>query len=187
MVEGKTSYEDLIKKSKMRAFLNDVMNDWNDISFTNIVKIPTEDNTEPTQEMVDEFMPITLKQIELLKPKTIVCLGKFASRQFGLENTWDTKRIGDIKYISFPHPSYLDRTGEREEYINELKWRLFQHKLLNHWDFDNIVYLMARVDGKKIIRKIEGFKWYCFVKEDGKYIKVYLKWSYRTTFKETIG
>lgn len=173
MREGTLTYEELIKKSKMGIFLDKVMNNWDDISFTNIVKIPTMDNAEPSQEMIDEFMPITLKQIELLKPKTVVCLGKFSSRQFGLENIWDMKKIDDIKFISFPHPSYLDRTKEKKEYINELRWRLFQHKLLNHWDFDGVIYLMARVDGKKVIRKIEGFKWYCFINKNGEYIKVY--------------
>lgn len=110
--EFEKSYEELIKNSKIGNFIAKIINNkWEKISLTNIVKIATEDNQIPTDGMIQTFFPITQKQIELLQPKLIICLGKFAGKQFGINEFYNIQRYKNSFITMFYHPSYLMRKG----------------------------------------------------------------------------
>ncbi|MEK6880588.1 MAG: uracil-DNA glycosylase family protein, partial [Nanoarchaeota archaeon] len=117
-------YFNNIYNSIMGDFLKSLVGEsWNHISFTNIVKVPTLDNSEPSQELIDNFFPITKKQINLLQPNLVVLIGKFAGKQFGIENFYEFKKIDNIDYFLIPHPSYINRLDvkEREDIIWKIK------------------------------------------------------------------
>lgn len=57
---------------------------------TNVVKDRPPQNRDPTQEEIETYSPFLVKQIDIIKPKVIAPLGRFAMRflmkQFGLED-----------------------------------------------------------------------------------------------------
>jgi len=50
-----------------------------EVYITNIVKLRPPNNRNPTQEEIKEFSPYLDRQIEIIKPKIICCLGNFAT------------------------------------------------------------------------------------------------------------
>jgi uracil-DNA glycosylase len=90
--------------------------DWSKVSFTNYVKVPTLNNTTPGDDLVFEYTPIILRQIYLLKPKLIVCLGKFVGKQFNIDESYKLSRWFGLPIVMFPHPSYITRQGT--QYMN---------------------------------------------------------------------
>lgn len=125
--EFEQSYINVIKKSLIGKCIHKMINGkWNNISLTNIVKIPTEKNIEPTQEIIDEFMPVIIKQIKLLKPDLIICLGKFAGKQFKLDQMYTLKKYLNIPIMMVYHPSYLYRTNKIKEETEKIN-RFIKH------------------------------------------------------------
>ena len=161
---GEINYEDLIKNSNIGIFLSKIIN-FDSISFTNIVKVPTINNELPSQQLIDIFWPITQKQIEIFKPKIIVCLGKFAGNFFNLTEFYKKKKENEINYVMFPHPSFLSKIPNIEEHLTMMKLKLGKYKIINAWDFDrNEINLLIRENGAKIIKTIKSFKFYFYIK-----------------------
>ena len=67
--EMEQKYQNIIKNTKITSFINNIAGeDWVHISFTNLVKCPTLDNSQPTEEQVKYFEVILQKQILLVNP-----------------------------------------------------------------------------------------------------------------------
>jgi len=115
-------YERVIKITKMGIFMKQVIgDDWSEIGLTNIVKIATSSNRLPTSKLVEKFLPITKKQIDLLQPKIVLCLGKFVGSFFDIDTFYDSCTINNSRYILIPHPSYLFRMGMIDNAIIKIK------------------------------------------------------------------
>lgn len=92
-----------------------------DIYITNILKCRPPGNRNPLQSEIDACTPYLIRQLKIIQPKVICCLGNFASRfvmeLFGLENQCDgiSKIHGkvfdgnydesEIKIIPLYHPA----------------------------------------------------------------------------------
>jgi hypothetical protein len=79
-----------------------------DIAYTNVVKCVTKNNMDPSAPLVEFWLPYLKKELYLLKPKLIVCLGQFAVRIFNSQaSKFKTFRCelveGVVLYL--PHPS----------------------------------------------------------------------------------
>ncbi len=80
------------------------------VYIANILKCRPPNNRDPQQDEIDACQPYLDKQIELIEPKMIVTLGRFAMRL-----AWQDvrisrihgrpKRIGDIVYYPIFHPA----------------------------------------------------------------------------------
>ena len=116
-------YEKMIQQCRIGSVITKIIkNKWHQISLTNIVKIPTENNARPTQQLIDIFLPILQIQIQLLQPKLVILLGLFAGKQFGLSSFYQCRYIDNICYTMCPHPSYLLRNGTVDkdtQYMNQ--------------------------------------------------------------------
>ncbi len=75
---------------------------------TNILKDRPPNNRDPLPEEVEIYFPFLNRQISIIQPKIIVCLGRFSMeymfRKFGLEN--------EIKPISTLHGKPVDAQAE---------------------------------------------------------------------------
>lgn len=124
-IDFENKYFEMIRKTKIGSFITELVgHNWNHISFTNIVKIPTSDNKEPSQDLVDEFKIILQKQITYIQPTLVILLGKFAGRQFGINRFLNFKEINGVKYVMIPHPSFINRLGHKTNYIENIKSKI---------------------------------------------------------------
>jgi uracil-DNA glycosylase len=87
----------------------------------NVVKCRPPNNREPLRDEVEACLPFLLRQIELLSPKVIVCLGKVAlNNLLGTSHSMGRIRgqllsFNDIPLIPTYHPSYILHKKEKEE------------------------------------------------------------------------
>lgn len=63
---------------------------------TSVVKHPTPRNRRPTEKEIIRGLPLLLREIEFVHPKTIVLMGTVA---------WKTPRLKGIKYFETYHPA----------------------------------------------------------------------------------
>jgi len=95
-----------------------------DVYIANIVKCRPPNNRVPTIEEAESCKPYLLKQIEIIDPKILVCLGKTAFMYLMNENLPISKVRGQIfefkgkKVIPTYHPSFLLRnpSAKKEAY-----------------------------------------------------------------------
>jgi len=83
-----------------------------DVSYTNIVKVPVENNDMlKVKELLNIYRHYTDEQIEILKPKIIICLGKFiVNEYFNINmNFNEIRKINDYEIILLRHPAYYSR------------------------------------------------------------------------------
>ncbi len=104
---------------------------------TNVVKCRPPENRDPTKDEVALCEPFLHRQLELLNPEYVVCVGRFAMKVFFPKKKSILKESGRLlgKYYIVPHPSYFLRRGGTgwEEYLNVLRIALHsssQEKLL---------------------------------------------------------
>ena len=106
-----------------------------DVYITNIVKDRPSDNRDPLPEEIKLYAPFLDRQIEIIKPKIIVTLGRYSMdyimRKFGLETELKTisqihgkvfdaeSSYGNINIIPLYHPAVA-------LYNNGLKGQLFK-------------------------------------------------------------
>lgn len=93
---------------------------------TNVVKCRPPENRNPTREEIAACEPFLHRQLELLNPEFIVCVGRFAMNVFFPKKKAILKESGHLvqnKYYIVPHPSYFLRRGGTgwEEYLAELR------------------------------------------------------------------
>lgn len=102
-----------------------------EVYITNIVKCRPPDNRVPHREEIEACLPYLLRQIELIRPRVIVLLGKTPTDQFLPSRQVMTARRGNWgDYRGVPimptfHPSYLIRNeGNRE--LRRMVWEDMQ-------------------------------------------------------------
>ena len=94
-----------------------------DVYIANIIKCRPPQNRDPELEEVEACKGYLLKQIELIKPKIIVTLGRIAFRYLLDDMTPITKARGKIyqfngiKVIPTFHPSYLLRNPSKKREV----------------------------------------------------------------------
>ena len=119
-------YIDALKSSRgtYGTFIHDIYGeDWSDISITNVFKCPFVYNLVPFSTPDKEKQLLT-KQIHLLNPKIIVCVGLIA--RVAMKH-----RVSNhAPLLDVSHPSYLKKTGQYSEKVIEYKKQL--HELLNN-------------------------------------------------------
>jgi uracil-DNA glycosylase family 4 len=92
-----------------------------DVFIGNVVKCRPPNNREPLIDEVEACLPFLRRQIELLNPKIIVCLGKVAlNNLLGTSHSMGRIRgqllsFNNIPLIPTYHPSYILHKKEKEE------------------------------------------------------------------------
>jgi uracil-DNA glycosylase len=102
-----------------------------DVFIGNVVKCRPPNNREPLKDEVDACMPYLLKQVEILQPKVIVCLGKVALNNL-LGTSYSMGRIRGqlLSFHGIPlmptyHPAYILHKKDKEE-ISRAKWEVWE-------------------------------------------------------------
>ncbi len=91
-----------------------------DIYIANIVKCRPPGNRNPKAEEIESCIPYLYKQIELINPEIVVCLGKIASENIMHKDFKITKERGiwyymnNRHYMATFHPSFLLRDPSRK-------------------------------------------------------------------------
>jgi uracil-DNA glycosylase family 4 len=96
----------------------------------NIVKCRPPNNRDPVREEVDACMPFLIRQLAVLRPKVIVCLGKVAlNNLMGGEYSIVRERGRLFKFQGIPviptyHPAYILRQ-KGKEVLSKAKWEMW--------------------------------------------------------------
>jgi DNA polymerase len=99
-----------------------------EVYITNVVKCRPPKNRAPNGEEIEQCREYLLEQIDLIRPKVIVTLGRVAASFFISSNLGMTALRGDfyefeqIKVMPTFHPSYLVR-NERNK---DLRWQVWE-------------------------------------------------------------
>ncbi len=102
-----------------------------DVFITNVVKCRPPNNREPLKDEVEACLPHLSRQIDILQPKVIVCLGKVAlNNLLGTSHSMGRIRgqilsFHDIPLIPTYHPSYILHKKDKEE-ISRAKWEVWE-------------------------------------------------------------
>lgn len=96
-----------------------------EVYITNILKCRPPENRNPEPDEIETCIPFLKKQIEAIKPKAIICLGKFAAQS--VLNTGEpiTRLRGQMgEYEGIPvmptyHPAYLLRNPDAKKQVWE--------------------------------------------------------------------
>jgi len=100
----------------------------NDVYIANVIKCRPPDNRDPEPDEVESCEPFLKKQIDLIKPRVIVALGKFAVQTLlrskvpitRLRGTWHNYH--GIKLMPTLHPAYLLRNpGDKKLVWEDIK------------------------------------------------------------------
>lgn len=95
-----------------------------DVYITNIVKYRPPDNRDPEPEEKREFLPYLQRQLEVIKPKLVVTLGRHSMNEFLPELRisqvhGQPKRTGGRVYLPLYHPAAALYNGGMRETLLE--------------------------------------------------------------------
>jgi len=106
-----------------------------DVYITNIVKDRPQENRDPTQEEIDIYGPFLDRQVDILKPKVVCALGRYAMgyimQKFGLGDkmeaiskmhgkAFDAKTsYGPIKVVCLYHPCVAVYNPNRKDELKK--------------------------------------------------------------------
>jgi uracil-DNA glycosylase family 4 len=113
-----------------------------DVFIGNVVKCRPPNNREPLPAEVEACLPFLRRQIELLNPKIIVCLGKVAlNNLLGTSHSMGRIRgqllsFNNIPLIPTYHPAYILHKKEKEE-ISQAKREVWE-------DMQKVLTLIAK-------------------------------------------
>ncbi len=97
----------------------------------NIVKCRPPGNRDPLKNEVEACRPYLVRQIQILKPGVIVCLGKVAMNNLlGVNYSIMRERGKQFEFMGIPviptfHPAYILRQQSREA-ISKAKWEVWR-------------------------------------------------------------
>lgn len=100
----------------------------NDVYIANVIKCRPPGNRKPTTEEIAECLPYLMRQIELVAPKIIVCLGSVPAAtllksEIPISKMRGTfQMMGAIRVMPTFHPAYLLRNSEMKKPV----WRDLQ-------------------------------------------------------------
>jgi len=103
----------------------------NDVYITNVLKCRPPNNRTPLVSEVASCYRHLQKEIELVKPKVIICVGAVAANTLIHPDFRITQEHGvwfenrGIRMIAIYHPSYLLRLGEGTPQQVQAKWEVF--------------------------------------------------------------
>ena len=106
-----------------------------DVFITNVVKCRPPQNREPAQDEVNACKPFLMRQIELLNPKVIVCLGRVAFSHLLGQSEGITRvrgrvfHLGERPVVPTFHPSYILHQKEKAA-ISKAKWQVWEDMLV---------------------------------------------------------
>lgn len=101
------------------------------IFITNVVKCRPPQNREPLADEVAACRPYLMRQIELLEPKVIVCLGRVAVSHLLGSSEGITRlrgkvlRLGEIPVVPTFHPSYILHQRDKQA-VSQAKWQVWE-------------------------------------------------------------
>jgi len=96
-----------------------------DVYIANVVKCRPPENRNPEPDEIETCIPFLKKQIEIIAPKAIICLGKFAAQSVlntGEPITRLRGKMGeydDIPVMPTYHPAYLLRNPDAKKQVWE--------------------------------------------------------------------
>jgi len=102
-----------------------------DVFIANVVKCRPPNNREPLKDEVETCLPYLSRQIVILQPKVIVCLGKVAlNNLLGTSHSMGRIRGQQLEFQGIPliptyHPSYILHKKDKEE-ITRTKWEVWE-------------------------------------------------------------
>jgi len=121
-------------------YLNGVLErvgiDRSEIYITNVLKCRPPKNRDPKPEEISACKPYLLKQLDIIRPKVIVCLGRFSAdvilREFGMRfggmgrdrgKVFEFERWGKVvRVVPTYHPAAVLRNRSLESYFeNDLR------------------------------------------------------------------
>ena len=99
-----------------------------DVYIANVIKCRPPENRNPEPDELDECRPFIRRQVELIKPKVIVALGKFGLQSL-TEKSYAISAVrgqwldyNGIKLMPTYHPAYLLRTpAAKKDVWNDMK------------------------------------------------------------------
>lgn len=97
----------------------------------NIVKCRPPNNRDPLKDEVDACMPFLIRQLEILRPKVIVCLGKVAMNNLLsvdysiMEQRGKLFEFHGIPVIPTYHPAYILRQ-QSPDAVSKAKWDMWR-------------------------------------------------------------
>jgi len=95
-----------------------------------VVKCRPPGNRDPLKDEVEACRPYLERQIEVLNPKVLVCLGRVAVNHLLRENYSISRIRGKVLYfnhiplIATYHPSYVLHQ-KKKELISKAKWNIW--------------------------------------------------------------
>jgi len=102
-----------------------------EVYIANVLKCRPPQNRDPSREETERCLPYLRRQIELIRPAAILCVGRIAAqRLLGTEQPLArlrgrVLRLGDVPVIVTYHPAYLLRSpGEKRKSWEDLKLAL---------------------------------------------------------------
>ncbi|MEX0734531.1 MAG: uracil-DNA glycosylase [Steroidobacteraceae bacterium] len=102
-----------------------------EVYIANVLKCRPPQNRDPSHEETERCLPYLRRQIELIRPAAILCVGRIAAqRLLGTEQPLArlrgrVLRLGDVPVIVTYHPAYLLRSpGEKRKSWEDLKLAL---------------------------------------------------------------
>ncbi len=97
----------------------------------NVVKCRPPNNREPLKDEVEACLPFLLRQIAVLRPRVIVCLGKVALNNM-LGTSYSMGRIrgqllsfNGIPLVPTYHPAFILHKKDKED-ISKAKWEVWE-------------------------------------------------------------
>jgi uracil-DNA glycosylase family 4 len=102
-----------------------------DVFIGNVVKCRPPNNREPLKDEVGTCLPYLLRQIAILQPKVIVCLGRVAlNNLLGTSHSMGRIRGQFLSFNGIPlmatyHPAYILHKKDKEE-ISKAKWEIWE-------------------------------------------------------------
>ncbi|HTJ49421.1 MAG TPA: uracil-DNA glycosylase family protein [Cyclobacteriaceae bacterium] len=90
--------------------------------FTNLLKLSTPNNRPSLSSEVELHKQYLMKEIDLMKPKGIIILGKHVQEMFKAHYFTADNAPHDIEVRLAYHPSYMNKTGKTpQEYAKQLE------------------------------------------------------------------
>ena len=113
-----------------------------DVFIGNVVKCRPPNNREPLKDEVDACLPFLRRQIAVLRPRVIVCLGKVAlNNLLGTAYSMGRVRGQQLEFAGIPlvptyHPAFILHKRDKEE-ISKAKWEVWE-------DMQKVLALVGR-------------------------------------------
>lgn len=129
-------YKTNFKICKFYSYLNTIGLRSDSYYFTNLIKCPLKPGEKPEKEWISNCSKYLKLQLELVKPKFVLLLSKYAGEFFLMTTRHKVQRIS-FDNISFNciysfHPNYVNQIfkGDRDKLIEDLRVTLRENQLL---------------------------------------------------------